>query len=69
MKTSFVDTSKIKVLVKNPKRGASAKRFGFYKTGMTVQKYIARVVAAGDAPTVARADLRWDIARKFIVVS
>jgi hypothetical protein len=69
VKTSFVDASKIKVLVKNPKRGASRKRFAFYRTGMTVQKYIARVVAAGDAPTLARADLRWDIARKFIAVS
>jgi hypothetical protein len=59
----------IHLLVKaNPKRGDSAARFAYYRNGMPVEDYVARVVKAGAASSVARADLRWDTARKFIAI-
>lgn len=42
----------------NPKRGKSFHRYALYQTGMTVDEY----VAAGGK----RADIAWDIERKFI---
>lgn len=54
-------TGTIKVLAAaNPKRGDSAARFALYVNGMSV----AQALAAGVWP----ADLRWDLAHKFIEV-
>ena len=59
----------INLLVKqNPKRGDSATRFAYYRDGMPVDDYVARVVKAGASSSLARADLRWDMARKFIAI-
>lgn len=57
----WADTAKIKVLVKgNPKKGASAKRFALYKTGLTVAKVKSLGLTAGD--------LRWDVAHGFVAI-
>jgi hypothetical protein len=59
----------ISLLVKdNPKRGTSRDRFALYRNGMTVEKYVAASVAAGNSPSLARADLRWDTTRNFIAI-
>jgi hypothetical protein len=59
----------IRLLVKeNPKRGESASRFAYYRDGITVDDYVARCVKAGKPSSLARADLRWDTARKFIAI-
>ena len=59
----------IRLLVKeNPKRGDSATRFAHYRDGMPVEDYVARCVKAGAPSSLARADLRWDTARKFIAI-
>jgi hypothetical protein len=34
-----------------------------------VQKYIGKCVAAGNAPSLAQADLRWDTEHKFVAIS
>jgi len=63
-KAAKVDERKISVIVaENPKRPGSASRarFSLYKTGMTVDAYIA---AGGYA-----ADVSWDSAHKFISLS
>jgi hypothetical protein len=60
----------INLLVKdNPKRGKSAKRFALYRNGLTVEKYVAASVAAGNPARLARADLNWDVVHKFIAIS
>ena len=51
-------TAHITTIVPNPKRGDSAARFALYTLNMTV----AEALAAGVWP----ADLRWDLAHKFI---
>jgi hypothetical protein len=54
---------KIIILVSNnPKHGTAAQRFSLYQTGMSIADYKA---AVGNA-RLARADLRWDVKRKFI---
>jgi hypothetical protein len=59
----------IALLIKqNPKRGDSAKRFALYRSGISTEDYVAQCVKAGNPSGVARADLRWDTARKFISV-
>jgi hypothetical protein len=59
----------IHLLVKsNPKRGNSATRFALYRDGITVEDYVARCVKGGASSSLARADLRWDIERKFITI-
>ena len=59
----------IRLLVKeNPKRGNSATRFALYRDGITVDDYVERCVKAGAPSSVARADLRWDVGRKFIAI-
>jgi hypothetical protein len=59
----------IKLLVKdNPKRGKSASRYSLYKDGMSVASYVEKSVRAGNPARVAKADLRWDEAHKFISV-
>lgn len=59
----------IHLLVKeNPKRGDSASRFAYYRDGITVDDYVERCVKAGKPSSLARADLRWDTARKFIAI-
>jgi hypothetical protein len=62
------DGRTIKVLVANPKRGASKARFDCYKSGQSVEDYVARVVKAGSPARVARADVKWDSQRRFISV-
>jgi hypothetical protein len=63
------DSRTIKVLAEsNPKRGNSARRFSLYRSGQTVQAYIDKVVAAGTPARVAKADIAWDLQRKFIAV-
>jgi hypothetical protein len=63
------DNRKIKVLVsENPKRGKSRDRFALHRTGSTVAKYVARSVKAGNAASLALADIRWDVAKKLIAV-
>ena len=52
----------------NPKRGAAAGRFAFYKDGMTVGAYIKAVTEAGQKAGVATADLKFDSAREFVKV-
>jgi hypothetical protein len=64
------DNRKIKVLVsENPKRGKSRDRFALHRTGSTVEQYVARSVKAGNAASLAMADIRWDIAKKLIAVA
>jgi hypothetical protein len=68
-KTAAKDAQVIRVLVDaNPKRGASRARFARYRTGMKVEDYVAKFVKAGDPSSLARGDLRWDVARKFIAI-
>jgi hypothetical protein len=63
------DNRKIKVLVsENPKRGKSRDRFALHRTGSTVAEYVARSVKAGNAASLAMADIRWDVAKKLIAV-
>jgi len=63
------DNRKIKVLVsENPKRGKSRDRFALHRTGSTVAQYVARSVKAGNAASLAMADIRWDVAKKLIAV-
>jgi hypothetical protein len=64
------------VVEKNPKRETSAAhaRFALYKTGMTVDAYIATCAdkLAKIQPGVkrdARADIAWDVKHKHITVS
>jgi hypothetical protein len=68
--TKSAPTAKvIRLLVKeNPKRGESASRFAYYRNGMPIEDYVARCVKAGKPSSLARADLRWDTARKFIAI-
>jgi hypothetical protein len=56
------------LLKENPKRGDSATRFAYYRNGITVDDYVARCVKAGAPSSLARADLRWDVERKFIAI-
>jgi hypothetical protein len=69
-KAKPVTTGKVITLLtkENPKRGASKGRFGFYKTGMSTEAYISKVVAAGRDARLARADLSWDLAHQFISI-
>lgn len=55
----------------NPKRGASAKRYAAYATGMTVAAYLDACLAIQpDEPRYRwRADLAWDVKRGFITVA
>jgi hypothetical protein len=63
------DNRKIRVLVsENPKRGKSRDRFALHRTGQTVAAYIARSVKAGNPASLAKADVRWDMAKKLIAV-
>ena len=69
---SFAPTQVIRLLVTdNPKKpsGKSFTRFALYQDGMTIARYVEASVAAGHKATVAVADLRWDVAHKFIEVS
>lgn len=53
------DKKKIKVLAsENPKRGKGAKRFALYRNGMTVEAALEK--------GVTRADVRWDVAHRYI---
>lgn len=57
----YGDDLKISVKSKeNPKRGESAKRFGYYKSGMTVGEYIKK---GG-----LRSDIAWDVEKDYISV-
>jgi hypothetical protein len=68
-KSAPKDGQVINLLVKeNPKRGDSATRFAYYRNGIAVEDYVARCVKAGAPSSLARADLRWDTARKFITI-
>jgi hypothetical protein len=68
-KTPAKDAQVIRVLVDaNPKRGESRTRFARYRTGMSVADYVARNVKAGNPASLARADIRWDLERKFIAI-
>jgi hypothetical protein len=59
----------ITLLVKeNPKRGASKARFGIYRSGMSTEAYISKVISAGGSATLAKADLRWDEKRQYIEI-
>jgi hypothetical protein len=49
--------------------GKSYARFALYEDGLTVAQYVQRSVDAGNKATLAHADLRWDVARKFIEIS
>lgn len=56
-----LEGKKVKLLVKeNPKKGNGAKRFAYYKNGASV----ADAMKKG----VTRADVRWDVAHKFIAL-
>jgi hypothetical protein len=53
----------------NPKKGKSALRYAqFYKTGITVEQFVAAYKAAGFKGLLARADLRWDLQHGFITL-
>lgn len=63
------DQRRIKLLQPlNPKRGKSALRYAQYVDGMTIAEYIAACVSKGlvDSGTHCRADVDWDVKRKFI---
>jgi hypothetical protein len=67
--TTSDDNRKIRVLVSaNPKRGKSRDRFALHRTGSTVAEYVARSVKAGNAASLAMADIRWDLSKKLIAV-
>jgi antitoxin component of MazEF toxin-antitoxin module len=62
----------ITVLVpENPKRwhGKSRRRFDLHQSGITVDQYIERSIAAGNDRQLALADLRWDADKKFIAIT
>jgi hypothetical protein len=68
---SFAPEQIIRLLVTdNPKQptGKSYARFALYEDGLTVAQYVQRSVGAGNKETLAIADLRWDVARKFIEI-
>jgi hypothetical protein len=68
---SFAPEQVIHVKVEsNPKKpsGKSYARFALYEDGLTVAQYVQRSVDAGNKESLAHADLRWDVARKFIEV-
>jgi hypothetical protein len=50
---------------KNPRHGKAGERFAKYRTGMTVEQYIA---AIGDRSRAIR-DIRWDLTCRFISVA
>jgi len=52
----------------NPKRGKAATRFALYRDKMTVGDYVKACAAKGDKPGVATADIKFDLARNFIVL-
>ena len=60
-----------KLVTDNPKKpsGKSYARFALYEDGLTVEQYVQRSVDAGNKASIAIADLRWDVAHKFIEVS
>ena len=61
-RATFADNAKITLLQKeNPKRGASAKRYALYKSGMSVADYLAKGGWRGD--------LAWDSEREFIRIA
>jgi hypothetical protein len=66
------DESKITVVAdSNPKaRGSkSHKRFGLYKTGMTVADYVAAASKLGGGRRKAIRDITWDVAHGYIRLS
>lgn len=69
---TYSEQAKIKLLQPtNPKRGASAKRYACYRDGMTVKEYLdACEKVQPDEPRHRwRADLAWDMKRKYIEVA
>jgi hypothetical protein len=67
---NFPVEAKISLLVKeNPKRMDAARRFSFYKEGMTVAQYLAVTKEHNIRPALANADIRWDYAAGYIMVT
>jgi hypothetical protein len=72
---AYAETALVTVLVANPKRAASAKRFALYGavggSPVTVKSYLDGCAALHpDEPRYRwRADLAWDLARKFISIA
>jgi hypothetical protein len=56
------------VMTKNPKHKGAADRFMLYEEGQTVQEYIEKSHAFGNAKALAMADIRWDHVAGFIKV-
>jgi len=73
-KYAKVDWAGTSVITLNPspkyiKRGESLKRFNCYKNGITVDEYVAAVVAINQTKALAKADLRWDVAHGLISIA
>jgi hypothetical protein len=63
----FEPSQKITILSEgNPKRGTAAKRFAFYKNGMTVAQYQEVMAQNEGSARLAMADMRWDFVAGFI---
>lgn len=54
---------------RNPKRGRAEGRFALYRDGMTVGEYVQISSDAGNPKALALADVCWDVASGFIVVT
>lgn len=56
--------------VPTPKTGKGAKRFSYYKDGMTVAEYLKVTKDQHSVPNaLAHADMRWDVAAGWITIS
>lgn len=72
---TYAETALITVLVPNPKKAASAKRFALYGAvggkPITVKEYLDGCVLLHpeDPRGRWRADLAWDVARKYVTIA
>jgi hypothetical protein len=67
---NFPPEAKISIIAKgNPKRMDAERRFSFYKEGMTVAQYLTVTKEHGIRNALANADIRWDHAAGFIMVT
>jgi len=65
---SFTEATVIKTVAINPKPGASRERYSAYEPGENVGNYVSACKALGYSRSKALADIKWDVARGFVVL-